>query len=145
MTTVAYKNGELAADTQVVSGGAMQVGEVNKLAMSSCGQYMGGACGELINVSMFLKWVTNGADRRSWPKLTDDFKGLLVHKDGSVRIASYKGLSRPVNASHFTIGSGEEVAGGAFVVGATAKEAVQAAIAVDLYTGGSVDLLTFKD
>jgi len=146
MTVVVYKNGTLAADTQVVSGGAMLIGTCTKIALSACGGFMGGACGNLTNLTLYLKWIGAGADRRAWPvDLTDDFKGILVSKDGSVRYCTYKGLTIAVDAPYHAIGSGEEAAKGALVAGADATQAVMASIAVDLYCGGHAEGLSFKD
>jgi len=142
MTTVAFKGGVLAADTQITSGSEAVEGSISKLA--KCENFMGGGCGNLIDMCKFLSWVEEGADPKHFPKFTDNFTGLLVGKGGKVCFVRSDGISRPVEAPFYAIGSGEEVAKGALVAGATAGEAVQAAIHIDLYSGGSVEALRFK-
>jgi len=140
VTTIAFKNGVLAADTGLTTSSV--AGEIKKI--NKCEDFIGGACGNVVDVHKFLDWVEKGADPEALPKFADDFKGLLIDKTHNVRFVYKEGISCSVDAPFHAVGSGEEVAKGAFIAGATAKEAVQAAIHIDPYTRGHVDALRFK-
>jgi len=140
MTTIAFKNGILAADTLISSDTV--VGEMTKIA--TCDDFMGGGCGNVVDVSKLLDWIEEGADPQALPKFSDSFRGMLIDKKYKMRYVYSEGISRPVNAPFFAVGSGQDVAKGALTAGATAEEAVQAAIHMDLCSGGQVETLCFK-
>jgi len=142
MTTIAFKNGVLAADTALTSGVDAFAGEMTKIAM--CDDFMGGASGNILDISKFLDWVEEGADFKNLPEFEGSINSLLISKKHEVRTVGKGGISRPIEAPFHAIGSGEEAAKGALIVGATAKEAVEAAIHIDLYSGGHADVLSFK-
>lgn len=143
MTTIAYKDGILATDTQVVSSSGAITGQVNKTVINEKSGIMAGATGELVNAALFLNWVLDGAKAEKFPKMSDDFKGIMILRNGDIFFVGDNGLSLPVDGPFFAIGSGEEVAKGALAAGATAAGAVQAAINLDIYSGGSVKVLSF--
>lgn len=140
MTTIVFKNGVLAGDTLISCDTV--TGEMTKIA--KCENFVGGGSGNVVDVSKFLDWVEKGADFEALPKFSDSFRGMLIDKNYALRWVYMEGVSRPVEAPFFAVGSGQEVAKGAFITGATAEEAVQAAIHIDPYTGGHVDVLRFK-
>ncbi len=140
MTTIAFKNGVLAADTLIATNTV--AGEMTKIAM--CDRFMGGGSGDVVDVSNFLDWVEEGADLKALPKFSDNFTGILVDKSHYIYLVYENGVSRPISAPFYATGCGQEVAKGALAAGATAEEAVQAAIHISPYTGGHVDVLRFK-
>jgi len=142
VTTIVFKNGTLAADTALTSGADAHAGEMSKIA--KCEDFMGGASGGILEVSKFLEWVVQGADFDDLPKFEEKFNAFLIDKTHKVRVVGKEGISHPIKSPFYAIGSGEEAAKGALLMGATAEEAVQAAIHVDLYTGGSVEALRFE-
>lgn len=142
MTTIAFKNGVLAADTALTSGADAFAGEMTKIAM--CDDFMGGASGNITDITKFLDWVEEGADFDELPEFEVAINCLLISKNHTVRNVGKGGISRPIDAPFHAIGTGEEAAKGALTAGATAEEAVQAAIHIDLFSGGRVDTLCFK-
>ena len=142
MTIIVFKEGILAADTLLVSNVDAVAGEAMKIGM--CEGFMGGATGNVIETAAFLEWVENGADWAKYPEFKDPFTGLIINRENVVWHGGKGGISRPVIAPFHAIGSGEEVAKGALGAGATAKEAVQVAISIDLFCGGHVDTLRFE-
>lgn len=140
MTTIAFKNGVLAADTLISTDTV--TGEMTKIAV--CDSFMGGGSGNVVDVSKFLDWVEEGADPKNLPKLSDCFRGILINKNYTMHYVYSEGISRPITAPFYTVGSGQDVAKGALTAGATAEEAVQAAMHIDVFSGGQVETLCFK-
>ena len=71
----------------------------------------------------------------------DDFHILVWNDDGLFEVDRYYKMSK-VDEPFFAVGSGACAALGAMHMGATAKEAVEIAKKIDLYTGGKVKTLT---
>ena len=137
MTTIAYRDGVLAADTQV-SGGGTRTGSIVKVVKAPDG-FLGAACGNAAFCRRWLEWVRVGPAR--WdavrPEPNGEGAGVLVHPCGKVEQFFDSGMVVE-EAPYLAWGSGDELAMGALWMGADAEKAVHAAIAHNTGTGGRV-------
>lgn len=142
MTTIAYRDGVMAADTMVNSGGVI-LGSNRKIVRNKAGELAGGA-GAASVIESFLRWFMDGEKKAIWPELTSgpNFTDvvLVVREDGALEVYDGFGM-HPITAPYYALGSGEDVAFGALFMGATPFDAVRAAMAHDCRTGGQVDVL----
>jgi hypothetical protein len=142
MTTIAYRNGVLAADT-ALSYGCM-LGGATKIVRCAEG-VLAGAAGTGGYNTAFLQWAAHTPRDTEPPKakrLEDIMdRGVLFFPDGLVQIFEEDGLyeCRP---PYYAFGSGKAEALGAMFAGADAETAVRAAIEHDPHTGGAVLCLT---
>lgn len=129
MTTIAYRDGVMAADSGSWMGEASH-GWAEKLAKGPDGTLYGVAGGAPEALG-FLEWVKAGADPEAMPKaeaLPDDrnsFIVLAVSPGGPVRIIAARGVET-YNAPYFAIGGGSATAFGALWAGASAADAIEA-------------------
>jgi|OM-RGC.v1.025169732 20S proteasome, alpha and beta subunits len=140
MTTIAFRDGVLATDTLIVDGRTI-CGHAVKISRSPRGD-IGGLAGNLSDMTAFIAWLKSGADIRDLPcaKKSD---GLLIRANGSMFWVN-DGVESLFSAPFAAIGSGAPIAIGAMEHGATAIEAVKAAIKHDPDTGGRVRHLKLK-
>lgn len=136
MTTIAYRDGVMAADSKVGCGTTVR-GEIQKLYRVN-GNVIGfsGALGTGLR---FLRWVEAGMpdDRPSLPH-DDGFRGLLARSDGVCLTFDSDLMAQQIDAPFHACGSGVEIALGAMAAGASAEEAVKIAAQYDVYTGGTI-------
>lgn len=144
MTTIAYRDGVLAADTMMCSGGVLS-GRSTKIVRRRDGT-MCGAAGGATYGEAFKRWVLNG-ERRKPPKATQGDgwfdRGAIFRPDGKIVVFEPDGAFE-VEAAYYALGSGKEAALGAMFAGADAVTAVRAAIEHDPHTGGDVTVLKRK-
>ncbi len=140
MTTIAYRNGVLAADTSLSTGGCMN-GRVAKIAAR--GGDLAGVAGSAAFGAAFLKWFSNGeeGDPPQGEAHDDSFdRGVVFRESGVVEV--YEPLGRfDVECDYYAFGSGRSEALGAMFAGADAETAVRAAIQHDANTAGEVMVL----
>ena len=149
MSIIVYRRGVLAADT-LITAGDLRAGYSTKIARSPQG-HMGGGAGSLEGCAAFLAWIRDGC-KGSPPDVGGEQDWLLVGppKRGAREISygTGKGLLAPMHpngpkgSTWAASGSGERIAAGALWMGATAVEAVEAAIALSSTCGGRVETLT---
>ena len=140
MTTIAYRDGVLAGDTQV-SGGIKTYSP--KVFTTKGGQLVGGA-GDLVSVLVFVDWVGRPKSERPDLSHDDDFEALVISPDGGVEWWDNTLRPVPVPEPFYAIGSGELAAMGAMERGASAEEAVEAGIKWDSQSGGTVVAVRLK-
>lgn len=134
MTTIATDGKTIAADGQITAGDIISDMKCRKVFKLSNGRALGVA-GTLSSCDAFRAWFADPSQPQ--PDLSDDFKAVII--DGTDRVTVYDGQFYPICLPvPYTIGSGREVALGAMLTGATPKQAVKAAISVDVYSGGTV-------
>lgn len=143
MTTIAYRNGFLAADTVEIAEG-YRVGTCEKIKKRKDGVLVG-AGGRASYCEAFMDWVLDGEedDPPAIEKGDDghpDSGGIIIRLDGSVELWGENG-STPIVAEYVATGTGAALCLGAFAFGATAEEAVIAAIKHDIHSGGEVTVL----
>ena len=83
MTTIAYRDGILAADS-LCTVDDMVAGECRKITKFKKGkkQILAGGAGSKHAVENFLNWVDNGAPEEDLDKIHGDFNGFLAIKKG---------------------------------------------------------------
>lgn len=136
MTTIAFRDGVLAADSLVTCNGLRDSTAVKIHRVK--GVLLGGSGASAI-YQKFRDWVVGGM-KGQCPIEGHDFNGLLVSPFGVIGFNT----SGPVfvNAPFYALGSGYQIAMGAMEMGATAEEAVAAAIKWDISSGGEVVTLS---
>ena len=140
MTTIAYRDGILAADTRATDDGYHPgIARCEKLFRVD-GDIIATA-GDDAPGMVFVDWYPKRKKRVKPPaKLIDgdaDFCCLVLTKEG---LWWYDKWCRPGKVMHdfYAIGSGGSYAMGAMDRGATAAQAVETAMRYDCYTGGDV-------
>lgn len=148
MTTAAYRDGILAADSQATTEDGVKTRYEKLVRLRSVvapvkGEVLLACAGDVYPALLFRDWLESG----SGPNLHDlgvdrleDFEALIVHKSGLYTANRLCRIDR-VLETFWAIGSGRAVALGAMERGATARQAVQAAARWDSYTSGPVRTL----
>lgn len=129
MTTIAYRNGIIAADTGLTDNG-LRDAQIEKIAKREDGS-VAGAAGAAWWIVAFLEWFKNGGEQPHMPVESSFSVALVVDKRRRVTMyESTKGMTRVylVKAPYHSIGSGREVALGAMFTGAHPKDAIKAAM-----------------
>jgi len=152
MTTIAYRDGIMAADRRVTRSGYV-IGMKTKI--EKVGRLLIGGTGSVAVIDSFMAWVRGGCNGGCPPmglkSATDDEysgtgciimpngRAVLFHEGGhEVR----EGLQdRHGRGSFFAFGSGVDHALSAMWMGASAEEAVRAASAFDTGTGNGIDTI----
>ncbi len=142
MTTIAFRDGTLAADSQATNGhlkGSTRV----KIARNERGD-LAGASGDCGFTAKFLRWF-EGGEKSDPPEChTDDSGpdvGVIYRVSGEIEMFEPSG-SFVIHAEYHAIGSGCHLALGAMAAGFSAEAAVEVAAKHDCYTGGAI--LTMK-
>jgi hypothetical protein len=142
MTTIAYRDGMIAADRAVMSANGTILGETEKIAASRDGQIIGGAAGSSPYCAEFLVWIIedcNGPPPRAAKDGAFGDQGFIV-REGRIEVYEAGGASL-VDCDYFAIGTGRCEALGAMFVGACAQDAVRAALKHDSFTGVGMDFI----
>lgn len=144
MTTIAYKNGELAFDS-IVTEGEQTVGHMRKAICTD--RFLAAAAGDSDAVQAFLHWVAKDFDAQYKPKLTksEDFTGWTIDAHGRLTEYSWKMTKLRYTALCYSIGSGSQYAIGAMYAGADAFKAVEIAADHDQSTGGEILCYRLED
>lgn len=133
MTTIAVDGKSVAGDGMVTSGTTVCNTDFCKVHRLSDGR-IAGIAGSAFNVIPFVEWLENGGD---CPELSEGFDALVLHPDGKCWAYNEKGRFIPEPAPT-AVGSGREIAIGAMLAGASAREAVAIAATRDNGTGGAI-------
>lgn len=144
MTTIAIKDGVIAADSGVFQGGTW-VGSVKKLIPVSVGDKtvaVIGWTGDLAGQSIIHDALSAGED---WRKGFDfdgiEGEAIILTSDGAVIFAEKKRRTTKIEAVCFAVGSGMDFALGAMSAGATAEEAVEIAAELDSGSRGPTEAI----
>lgn len=144
MTTIAIKDGVIAADTNACSNGdSLTDARAQKLFPTK--DHVSAVCGDLCASIEFMAWMDRGFDDPPpvYGSGTPDFHLVRIYFDRPGEVHQYTNGGR----SHFCLeydegiaafGSGREIALGAMHAGASAKKAVEIAAKLDAYTRGPV-------
>lgn len=130
MTTVAYKDGVMAADSAYWSDGT-QILRGRKLYRVGGG--LVGCAGAIAHWERFVEWLLDGAIEEEFP--IGEFDAITVDPSGKARLwAGTIGEKLEMEGGYCAIGSGRDHALGAMAAGADAPLAVRAAAKHDQYT-----------
>ena len=132
MTVIVFRYGVLASDSGVFVGGIVtHFGR--KLLRGADGVLYGGA-GSSAGVSNFFRWVEDGKqeDLMPTPREVDGGGSFIVltwRPDWGLSLLTFAGEEDLRGNHYYAIGAGADVAYGALHMGASAVDAVRAAIA----------------
>lgn len=138
MTTIAYKNGVLAADTSVTSN-AVYV--ANTLKIHRVNGWLVGGSGSVGAHYSVSRWLEAGADFKKpvdWGSV-EDAASIIVSPGGALyHTDTGSGWVVPEQTPFVACGSGADFARAAMLLGCSARDAVAVAIQLDLYSGGRI-------
>jgi hypothetical protein len=145
MSVIVHKNGTLATDTHANNGDIAfpypkiwELIPASNTAITNQSRTLAGAIGPLQAVAQFHKWTTTDEmDMSLYPQGTGGTLLLLTKEKGLLR---YKDTNIPYlhGANNYAIGEGAPFAYGAMFMGATAEQAVAAAIDGSPHCNGHV-------
>ncbi|WDG77350.1 proteasome subunit beta [Pseudomonas chlororaphis] len=143
MTTIAYKDGVIAYDSRVTRGSLIDHDDYEKLIHRNGHQFLFAGCGADFPALMDEFFGVKASDKPL------DANGLVVTNGRLCQIGrdaeSGFWLDEVWMERSFAIGSGRDFALAAMDMGATAKEAVEAAAKRDAYTGGTIRTLVIDE
>ena len=138
MTVIAYKDGVVACDSRVTAGHTIYTDNCVKYKL--VGNLLFWFCGDAASEDHLTSWVFNETHAIPKEASTDalcwDGDNLWHVSTGGEGEGPWKFLLD--KAVPTAIGSGAAVALGAMYTGASAKDAVKAAIALNVYCGGKI-------
>lgn len=147
MTTIAYRNGIMAADSGSRAGDAKQ-NWARKLAKGTDGTLYG-ACGNAAQCETFLGWVDDGcvgdppaADKE--PEGHSSFLILVAPIHGRLQLITAYGVEK-YKAPYFALGYDSGVAYGAMFTGANAPDAIAAAIEHGVGSSGPLAMIRHSE
>lgn len=134
MTTIAYRDGVLAADSQVTLGSMRLPGSALKIGKTKAGVLYGGA-GSVAACGEFFDWV-NSPDDGELPE--GEYSGIIVLPKGEVMEIENGSFLPKMKQKFIAVGSGAPYALAAMMAGATAQEAVKIATKLDIHSSGPI-------
>lgn len=141
MTTIAFKDGVMASDSQESEDDfkwpcwSQKLYRVRNLVV--------GGCGDSSVILHFLAWLDNGKQPEAAPQLRKGQEfGALVWDGKDLALVDEGFIAIPVDCPCFAIGSGRDFAMGAMMAGASAEDAVRIAMQLDRNSGGDVQIMT---
>jgi hypothetical protein len=148
MTTIAYRDGIMAADSRAFPGHwEFAVGSKDKLFRLGRGDHrftgaLVGISSNFVGASELLRpWLEAGADPFDMPPFKPDAFTILVVANQEIFLADNQcTFTGPLGAPYAAIGGGAALAVGAMAMGASAHRAVE--IACDLHPGSALPVTT---
>lgn len=148
MTTIAYRDGMLAADSAMTAG-ELYRGRRRKVhwSLGPGGRTLVAACGSSGVTALFVRWAMDGSpdESKPVPHEKDSLLGVVIRPDGAIEIWNERMQKQTVEAPFVAAGSGNELAMGAMAMGASAVEAVRVACRFDIYSAEPVDSVSLRD
>lgn len=139
MTTIAYRDGVLAADGLCTCNGGVLSTRMRKIGAK--GAILWSSSGDTSWAKTFRDWVSDGL-KGEYPKPPDDRTGGIIYlPNGDIVVFHQLGVEHRPGLPFWADGSGADYALGAMQAGATAEEAVRAAMVWDTGTGGEIFVL----
>lgn len=145
MTTIAFKDGVLAADSLVSSNG-LAAGEFNKLRRVKGWDGSSWIIGFAGGISMFDPFCVFIEELREFDIDEMGFHAIAIN-ESSGHVETYCSSFFPeynVKTPFHALGTGADIALGAMQAGATAVDAVKVACKLDLASGGRVRKMEVK-
>lgn len=145
VTTIAYRDGIVAADSQLNLGN-IKVKSSPKIVLLSSGEILA-AAGWMYNIAKAQAFF----DQKNWrdklddaPEFEEGFDAILFSK-GKPYYCSRNCIPFPVEHPFFAIGSGTDIALAAMYTGMSAPDAVLLASELDIYTNNKVQIVNVQD
>lgn len=140
MTTVAWDGKEMAADSQATNGTLI----LSSTKIFKADNYIMAFTGSIDEGYMF-KAILDEEIKTKDCRFTKGFCGLVWQEDGTIEEYFDTMVPVPVEEKYCTAGSGSEIALAALMCGKSAREAVELAKKLDIYTGGKVISYSWKE
>ena len=150
MTTIAYRNGVMAADT-LANDGTLKVCCNSKKILHVFTRFsLIGCAGYVSETEAFAEWLEGGMQPGEKPKVSENFDtievalptaadpGVVHHWDD--HLTPYR-----LDAEFYALGNGGHFAMGAMAAGCSAEEAVKLAIEHTIHSGGEVQIMRLSD
>jgi ATP-dependent protease HslVU (ClpYQ) peptidase subunit len=143
MTTIAFRDGLVAADSALSNGNTITIGATKIAKRPSDGAIIAATGSSAYNAA-FMRWALADEPDEKQPKRPDDNTRALIYKAGTIWIFESTEPSPPYqhDAPYYAAGSGMDFAIGAMAMGATAEQAVEVAVKHDAYTRGPIIVLS---
>ena len=141
MTTIAYRNGIIAADTGLCGNGSLDC-FADKIAKRDDGS-VAGAAGSAWWITAFLDCFRSDQPINQLPA-PENATGIIISRKRTITLyesAEGKIRTLPIRAKYYAFGSGFRFALGAMFAGAHPVDAVRAAIEHDDSTFGRIQSL----
>ena len=143
MTTIVYRNGVMAADTQAYLGrGESGAARKSKIFKEPDGTLIGASSGCVGGTWFLLDWFRNGCKTPVEGVAPDSFEMLIVRPGGLITLYHDGFYPTHITAEFAAIGSGAAYALGAMSHGAGPELAVSIACEHDPFSGGEVEALS---
>ena len=140
MTTIAFRDGVVASDTQCTDSGL----PTYKKKLYPVRDSVVAITGDVYACHKFLQWYSDKKqDKPDFPS-DADFECLIFTPSGLYGVDAHMTMVRFEPGEYCAFGSGRDAALGAMFMGASAVEAIEAAIRFDVNTGGSIDRFTVR-
>ncbi len=139
MTTIAYRDGVLAADGRMSQGHTVVTDKYTKVKRIPGGLAVAGS-GDVTRLAAFVDWLMGGSEGAR-PSLKN-CDALVVYPSGKVEAFDETGSVILPKSGYYAEGSGRAFALGAMAMGADAREAVKVAARFDQGTGGRIKSIT---
>jgi ATP-dependent protease HslVU (ClpYQ) peptidase subunit len=152
MTTIAYRDGILAVDSQITHGEIIMPYSATKFWVLNTHAGVFSGVGDLNEISILKKWLMS-AKASPQPEATNSamFHFTIANNISTVQIWEGAGTYEKTFDNYVAYGSGAAFALGAMAAGANAVEAVKIARSFDVWTGNIVQSInvstgaTFKE
>lgn len=139
LTTIAYRDGVMAADGRVTVGQLIVTDTCHKITKLSDGALFA-LCGDDRLEQALIAWL-EACDPEVMPPQGKDFTAVLVDTQGV--LSTFEGSGDDFvtwGGEYAAFGSGQDIAYGAMEMGATADQAVAAAIRRNTHSGGLIQV-----
>ena len=148
MTTIAYRNGIMAADSQESDEEYLLKTQCQKLWVRN--KCLIGIAKDSYAGLMFIEWITGTLTTDAFENrilaTDDDFEALIVNSTGEIYTYNrYLVACFHDKPEFFAIGSGSKCALIAMEAGMSAEEAVKIACKYDLYSGGDIKTIRLDE
>jgi ATP-dependent HslUV protease subunit HslV len=143
MTTIAYRDGILAADGLATRGDNIVERNCKKLIRMNDGGVVG-CCGHIGRLLQFIEWLEDKSKPMPSLAMDDGQTSTIIVLNGE-GLTEYQnvGFSK-VDDLYTAWGSGSAAAMAALAMGADAETAVRIASEVDVWTGGQVMTMAYE-
>jgi len=143
MTTVVYRDGVMASDSQYVENDVIMPGHHPKVFRLPGGGIMG-YCGLVEVAYQVLNLIKENKPLATLDEFNSaDTTILVVHENGKISYTNGREWT-PIKVPYIAIGSGSPMAYGALALGASARQAVKAAMKHDTTSGGRLQAITME-
>ena len=140
MTTIAFKDGIMAADRRLTDGNC-KLGQTTKIFKIR--DHLVGLSGDTDRCCLMRSWFEGGALEDEWPLDPEKSEASMLVATPDGRLFCYDREPVPIRIENefYAAGSGMEFAMAAMYLGCSAERAVEVACDLDKGSGNGIDVL----